>query len=120
MNIELLHKAMRNPVPFDTLNGIEYMRPNICGRNFVVYVHDINPCLDYLGNRCYRKFFGGQMEHVLIDYVAISYIKTPRELAQVVRELRNIGVHSALQICVEYVEGCIVPFTNIKEVVNHV
>lgn len=109
-----LLNAMRNPVPFDNLNGIEYVRPNICGRTFVIYVNDIKPCLDYLGNRCYRKFFGGQMEHVLHDYVAISFIKTPLELKRVVRELRNIGVRSTLEICVEYVEGCIIPFTKIQ------
>lgn len=116
MYIEQLRNAMRNTISFDTINGIECMRPNICGRTFVVYVNDIKPCVDYIGNRCYRKFFGGQMEHVLDDLVAISFIQTPRELMQVIRELRNIGVHSTLEIYVEYVEGYIVPFTQIKEV----
>ena len=91
----------------------QYACANICERMFTIYTSDVQPCLDYIGNRCYRKFFGGQMEHVLDDCVSIAYIRTPRELVEVVRELRKIGVHSALQICVEYIDGCPVLFTTV-------
>ena len=115
MHTEQLHNAMRDPVPICTRNGIEYVRPNVCGRTFSVYVSDIKPCVNYIGNRCYRKFFGGQMEHVLDDCVEVYGIHTPYELKLVVRELRKLGVRSALQIGVEYVEGRFTPFTEIHE-----
>ena len=113
MNTKQLLDAMHNPV--QVFDG-EYVRPNICERTFVVYIdnaNDTKTCVNYIGNRCYRKFFGGQMEDVLENLVAISFIKTPRELIQVIQELRKLGVTSTLQLCVEYIEGYVIPFKEV-------
>lgn len=110
MNISELRSAMRNPMSF---NGMVYERPNICERTFVVYIShpdDINVCVDYIGHRCYRRFFAGQMEHVLDNLVAISYIKTPLELVELMRELRVLGVSHGFDVMVEYVMGYPVQF----------
>lgn len=48
---------------------------------------------------------GGQ---VLDDLVAISYINTPRQVLNVLNELRKMGVQGKIDLCVEYVEGYLV------------
>lgn len=100
MNIKQLRDAMRNPMYDD--------KPNICGRTFVVYISkpdDIKVCVDYIGNRCYRWFFKGQMEWVLDELVCISFIKTPADLLEVVRELRKLGIRHKVEVEVEYIQG---------------
>jgi hypothetical protein len=94
--------------------------PNLCARTFTLNIgngfvdpsmntmqglRDVEVCEQFLRNYCYRQFHGGQMEQVLDDMVCVSFIKTPREVMSIVRELRKLGIKGKIYLSVEYVEG---------------
>lgn len=116
-----LRNAMRQMDYIYMEDGLHRVRPDICSRMFVVnfgngYIdesmntvqglRDVECAVSkYLRGRCYRQFFGGQMEQVLDDMISISYIKTPAQVITVVKELRKMGIKGRISIGVEYVEG---------------
>lgn len=100
-----------------TENGLEFVKPDLLQRTFTVYVgngfvdasrntpqgqQDVNLCAAFLGEFCYRPFHGGQMEQVLDDLVAVSYIPTPAKALEVVYALRAMGVKGRIGLEVEY------------------
>lgn len=99
---------MREPVPVYTENGMELVAPNICNRAFTLYARngsDIQICEEYLRGYCFRKFCGGQMEHVLDDLMIVSYLHTPADVICAVHALRNMGVAGTIGLYTEYVNG---------------
>lgn len=124
MNSEI-RKAMRYGTADDNIALAYYMaedplRPDLCNRWFTIYVgngysnpafntiegrRDVRICEKFLHGFCHRQFYGGQMEQVLYDLVAVSYIRTPAEVLQIVGELRKMGITGEIRLEAEYVEG---------------
>ena len=67
-------------------------------RNTVQGSYDVRILADFLRGHCYRQFHGGQMEQVLDDMIAISYIKTMDEVYTIIAELRKLGVNGKIRI----------------------
>ena len=116
-----IRDAIRNTSGIRDENGL--IRPDVCKRTFVLYLgnghvdpamntpegaQDVQTCEKFLRGFCYRQFHGGQMEQVLEDLVCISFIRSPREVMHIVRELRNMGVIGKIDLYAEYIEGYLV------------
>ena len=112
--------AIRNGAQVYGERGLEHVHSDICNRTFVLFIGngfvdtskntaqgvlDVKTCVHYLNGYCYRPFCGGQMEQVLEELVAISYIKTPLDAIRTVKVLRKMGVKGEIRLEVEYVEG---------------
>lgn len=106
--MESIKAALRNGAMVYGRNGLEHVRADVCNRTFVLYCDDVQTCDKYLRGCCYCQFHGGQMEQVLDDLVAISFIHSPREVLNILNELRKMGVRGKIDLCVEYVEGFLV------------
>ena len=96
------------------------LRPDVCNRTFTIYLgsciastpwntalgaEDVETCAKFLKGRCYRHFHGGQMEQVLDNLVAISFIRTPAEALTIIEELRKFDIMGTIRLEVEYVQG---------------
>lgn len=111
MNRDKILSAIRNGVKlYDSDNNrFMYEKGDICNREFVVYYdtpHDMKVAEDFIGYRCYRNFHHlGQIENYLPELGGVGFIKTPKDLLRVIRELRNMGMTGRLCVEVEYVQG---------------
>ena len=114
------HGAADSYIVQEYLSHGDPLHPDLCGRTFTLYLgngyvdparntaeglRDVAICAQFLGNRCYRRFGGGQMEQVLDDMVCISFIQTPGEVLATIRALREMGIAGNINLLVEYVQG---------------
>ena len=124
-NLSEIRRAMRFGAPSayvvqEYLSHGDPLCPDLCGRTFALYLgngyvdpamntaagaQDVKTCEKFLRGYCYRQFHGGQMEQVLEDLVCVSYIRTPAEVLNVIRELRKFGIIGAIHLFAEYAQG---------------
>ena len=107
--LDAVKAALRNGATVYGSHGLEHVSADVCSRTFTLHCDDVQTCSKYLRGYCYRQFHGGQMEQVLDNLVAVSYIHSPRQALIVLNELRKMGVCGKIDLCVEYVEGHLVP-----------
>lgn len=115
-----IRRVIREGVTVYSANGLEIRPVDVCRRTFSVYVgnenvdksrnteqgkKDVAICAKYLDGYCYKHFAGGQMEQVLDELVAISYIATPMQVRETIDALRGMGVNGRISVFVEYMEG---------------
>lgn len=82
-----------------------FYRPKTTYCLYLAHPNDCKICMDYIGDRCYRRFVHGQMEDVQIGLISIAYIHDLQKVEETVHALRALGCVGNIDLFEEVDDG---------------